>query len=270
MTALAGSFNEEAAGTPASGLPKQEFFAAIRANDLPAVQGILKKHPGAIDWRYETTEFTTFEDGYGLHISAAEGFTGITKALLDAGANPDAGDGYGQTSLCLAVEGAKVQDVRLLLQHKANPNFRLFDGRRPFIIAARVCSVPVMRLLAKAGADVHACLDGGENALMRALEDDAVNKKVLRFLLNRKVDGTQKGGTMNRNAAEHARALNKHELAQFIEEYPAERDRKDKERREGRGKRLADSLTGGTGAKVEIKSPLRLKMRAPVLNFTYI
>jgi ankyrin repeat protein len=127
----------------------------------------------------------------------------VAAALLQMGANPNAADGAGRTPLFAAVDMHKLEwlfsrptpkasgkldsadVVKLLLDKGANPNARLTrrvpslqhdsaenanltSGATPFIKAASVSDVPMMRLLVEHGADPNLTNDGNTTPLMAA------------------------------------------------------------------------------------------------------
>ena len=125
-----------------------------------------------------------------LAMAAVRGFTEFGTVLLERGANPDAGGG-GFTALHAAVLRGDVKMVDVLLAHRASVNARLtkgtflkrgsreyaFDkflvGATPFLIAARLGDLALMRRLADAGADVSIRLEDGRTPLMIAVQGEA-------------------------------------------------------------------------------------------------
>jgi len=125
-----------------------------------------------------------------LGMAAMRGFTELVTLLLERGANPNASGG-GFTALHAAVLRGDVKMVDVLLAHRASINVRLtkgtflkrgsreyaFDkflvGATPFLIAARLGDLGVMRRLADAGADVSIPLEDGRTPLMVAVQGEA-------------------------------------------------------------------------------------------------
>jgi ankyrin repeat protein len=99
--------------------------------------------------------------------AALYGDAGAVSRILAAGADVNAGNDNGTSALTLAVNDA--EKTRALLQAGANPNHRPDDGRTPLIIAAaRVGAAPVVKLLLDAGADPKALSAARDSALRAA------------------------------------------------------------------------------------------------------
>ena len=91
------------------------------------------------------------------------------RALLAAGAGPDAPDHKNRTALHRAAGDGDLAAVRLLLLAEANPNCRDDEGATPLHMAAWDGSPGVIRLLLNAGADPGAVDEDGITPLARAL-----------------------------------------------------------------------------------------------------
>ena len=118
-----------------------------------------------------------------LVVAAHVGQTDVAKALLDAGADPNAA-GAGYNALHLAATRGDVDLVQALLAHGADVNARQMKGSptkrvasghsmdhrtigaTPFILAARSGRLEVMKLLAAKGADLSLQTQDGRNALV--------------------------------------------------------------------------------------------------------
>jgi ankyrin repeat protein len=95
----------------------------------------------------------------------------VALALLDRKATVAAADSFGRTALHFAVETNKRRLAEQLIARGADPNARMrrglpyrrgdyvtragYGGATPFWFAARAVNVPLMRILALAGADVN-------------------------------------------------------------------------------------------------------------------
>ena len=124
-----------------------------------------------------------------LAMAAHRGFTPLVAMLLERGADPDAAGG-GYTALHSAVLRGDGKMVDVLLANRASLNVRLtkgtflkrgsrefaFDkflvGATPFLIAARLGDLGLMRRLAEAGADTSIGLDDGRTPLMVAAQGE--------------------------------------------------------------------------------------------------
>ena len=120
-----------------------------------------------------------------LMYAAAIGSLESMRLLLDAGADPNAGNDFTATPLMwCAGDAAK---VRLLLSKGASVNARSSLGRTPLLIAAaQDGSVEVVRLLIEKGADINARDKGGSSVLAQAA--GANNVEVARLLIARKAE----------------------------------------------------------------------------------
>ena len=130
-----------------------------------------------------------------LVMAAHAGFGTLVNLLLDSGANPNAA-GAGYTALHSAVLRGDQEMVKSLLAHRADLNVRLakgtflkrgsrefaFDkfliGGTPFLLAARLGDVELMRLLATAGADLSIALDDGRTPLIVAAQGETTGARM--------------------------------------------------------------------------------------------
>jgi ankyrin repeat protein len=124
-----------------------------------------------------------------LLLAAASGHEDMGIFLLEHGANPNAADQkIGMTPLHALLWRRLDSHTRLakaLLAHGANPNARLtkapagmagengpnlslWNGATPFVMAARVADVEMMKILADGGADPSITTANGTSALMAA------------------------------------------------------------------------------------------------------
>eukprot|EP01045_Picozoa_sp_COSAG04_P000282 COSAG04_NODE_6_length_47123_cov_87.347482_5_plen_1442_part_00 len=74
------------------------------------------------------------------------------------------GEVFQLTALCEAILNGQVVAVQLLLDRGANPNLPISDGATPLMHAAAVGSLPIMRLLLEAKAEVDAASPLGSTA----------------------------------------------------------------------------------------------------------
>lgn len=135
------------------------FYAAIRANDLPRLQAMLKSGANANvpDPRGGATP---------LMNAAAVGSVEAMKLLLDQGAGVNLTSTTGATALMWAV--TEIDKVRLLLARGADAKAASQRGRTALFIAARSDqSVEIAKLLIAAGADVKA-VDGAKMTVLHA------------------------------------------------------------------------------------------------------
>src|SRR5204863_1006326 len=122
--------------------PADAFYAAIRANDLARLNGLLAQ--GA-DVNVKDPQGIT-----PLMFAAWVGSVESMKTLLDRGADPNVTSSTGATALMLAV--TELPKVQLLIARKADVNIATARGRTALILAAMSDrSADIVRALIAAG-----------------------------------------------------------------------------------------------------------------------
>lgn len=109
------------------------IHVAARTGSAADVQAILKVEPKAREARTD----------YGstpLHMAAMNPDVSALKALIAAGADPNARDSEGQTPLHMAAYASRPEHARLLLEAGADPRARTTAGRDPTSMARKVMS----------------------------------------------------------------------------------------------------------------------------------
>jgi len=110
-----------------------------------------------------------------LMAAARTGAVEAMIALLDAGADPDARDGFNHwTPLLHAIHKRQAGAVGLLLERGADPNART-ESLPPLIMAAADRDATIVRLLLAHGADARARGAGGATALSQAVSGGALS-----------------------------------------------------------------------------------------------
>jgi ankyrin repeat protein len=162
--------------TVALAQPADQFYAAIRNNDLAALRALVKTHGvNLADSRGQTP----------LMFAAAFGSLESFRFLLASGADAGAASDFGVTPLHWAAGDAK--KAQLLLSKKVDVNAKSQIGRTPLIVAAsnNGASAIVGGMLAK-GADVNAADSSGITALQAAASCSDLDS--VRVLLNHGAD----------------------------------------------------------------------------------
>ena len=227
----------------------------------------------------------------------------LAKVLLDKGADPNVPDSTGMTALYAAVDmrapanmltrpEPKLRDkldalslVKVLLEHKADPNRRLkkpiigrhqnlvgdaslAEGATALARAAKASDVPVMRLLLDGGADATLTLKDRTTTAMIAASGNPESSALdaVRMLVEHGVDVnafSANGQTILHNAA--GRGANS--IVQYVAEKGARLDRRDKQNRTaldvalglGGGGRRGGGAARGRGAQVNEKTAALLR-----------
>lgn len=132
----------------------------------------------------------------------------LAKKLLRQGKAVNIYNESGETALYYALRSRQPDMVRLLLEHGANPNQKLFNDSRPVHVAARSSresGLKKIKYLAKAGADLDYENGAGRTPLDVAQNYD--NKKIASYLIERT------RGRKSESESEQFRAL--HEAAEI-------------------------------------------------------
>jgi ankyrin repeat protein len=149
----------------------ESFYAAIRANDLPRLDGMLAAgaNVNAKDERGITP----------LMYTAWVGSVDAMRRLLDRGADPNLSNSSGSTALMLSA--TEIVKLRLLKDRGARVNAASARGRTALFLAAMSDrSADIVRLLISAGADVSV-VDGMKMTVLHAaaLGNDAETVRLL-------------------------------------------------------------------------------------------
>ena len=181
---------------PASGAEtvSDKFYAAIRSNNLAALETLVKTGGGA--------NLKDDHDVTALMYAAAAGSLEAMKILIAAGADVNAQNAFGSTALMWSVtDEAK---VRLLVEHGARVNVASKQGRTPLLLAAASDhSAAIVRFLLARGADAKA-VDRMKNTALLVASFNAGDLETLRILTGAGADvnaGDFAGNTALMNAA---------------------------------------------------------------------
>jgi ankyrin repeat protein len=168
VAVLAATLGATAASQDSAG---DAFYAAIRANDLPRLNGMLTAGANV-----------NLKDERGitpLMYAAWVGSVDAMTQLLDHGADPNLSNSSGSTALMLSA--TELSKIRLLKNRGARVNVVSARGRTPLFLAAMSDrSADIARLLIAAGADVKV-VDGMKMTVLHAaaLGNDAETVRLL-------------------------------------------------------------------------------------------
>jgi ankyrin repeat protein len=146
------------------------YYQAIRTNDLPALQALIKS--GGV--QQKDARGTT-----PLHFAAAYGSAEAVRVLLAAGADPNTRNAFEATPLMWSA--TELEKVRMLVAQGADVNAKSKMGRTAvWIAAANDGSSAVVKFLLEHGAklngtEILAATAANDNATIRLLLDKGAN-----------------------------------------------------------------------------------------------
>lgn len=166
------------AATPVTAGPvsntANDLIKAVQADDLPAVDSMLKK--GA-DANSKEANGTT-----ALHWAAYRHNSAMVKRLLAAGAKPNVTNEFGSNPMLEAAITGDAATIDALLKGGADPDSPNADGQTALMEVARTGNIEAAKALLKAGAHVNAVETfGGQTALMWAAAQSQPD--MIRYLL---------------------------------------------------------------------------------------
>jgi ankyrin repeat protein len=163
----------------------EAFEQAIQKGDAGAVRALIAK---GVNVNEKGRDNTTLLQAAFRQLRTTPGELDTLRALMRAGADPNAGSGEVPLTMAIQLSGKTgPEPVKLLLDAKANPNAKTEFGE-PVWFQAVGATAPgeVLALLLEHGADPHAAGRNGNNALATAAA--AQNWKALLTLLREGVD----------------------------------------------------------------------------------
>jgi ankyrin repeat protein len=143
------------------------LLAAVASGKVDAVKSLLAKGANVdeADGDGTTPLMLASEGNANLPDSVP-----IVEALLTAGAHVDSVDARGRSSLYRASGAGKMDAMRLLVDHQANPNLRASDFSTPLLAAVSHGRLDAAQLLIDRGADVNLGDSNNTTPLMAAAQ----------------------------------------------------------------------------------------------------
>jgi len=120
--------------------------------------------------------------GECLLVAAASHHIDICKLLIEKGANEEANDSRGWTSLFYAVLSRQIETVQLLCDYGANVNARDENGQTPLYYAAG--NLPIVKELIERNADINARNRFGNTALGVAMHFEK-DPEMINYLISK-------------------------------------------------------------------------------------
>lgn len=129
-----------------------------------------------------------------LFLSVKSSHPAITKALLNAGADPTMEDENGDPVMVYAADPGREEHARLLIQHGTSIDSKNSEGITALLRGAYYEKGPDVQVKIDLGANLNLTDPNGRTALMRASE--AVNLEAIKVLINAgaKLDISNKAG----------------------------------------------------------------------------
>lgn len=98
------------------------------------------------------------EENFGetpLHKASYNNDVSLIRFLLSKGADPNLSDERGETPLITAVYGLSLESVSALLGAKADPYLETTSGINAAVLAADLCSLPILKILRNYNVDLN-------------------------------------------------------------------------------------------------------------------
>ena len=152
-----------------------DFYHALLMQDVPKIKELIAK--GA--------DVNHKENGRPMLVWAAQSANvELVQALLDGKADVNAPDeGIGHSPLMRAVETQNVDIVKVLLKAKADPNAKAANGESVIGMAVRSGKADLVEAVIQGGADVKVLTADGESpVLLAAMDNLETSAPIIRIL----------------------------------------------------------------------------------------
>ena len=184
--------------------PEPTLLAAAGSGDAAAVQRLLASPTKPL---LDEPARTGMDVGLNaLQLAASRGHSGIVRALIQAGAAPEARTADGWTPLMFAARAGSAETVSDIANAGAAVDAKNKAGETALIVAAKAGKAEAVRVLFNAGASVNAADEQGNTALAAAVSLPG-RAEVVQLLLEANADPDipdGSGATALMKAAERA------------------------------------------------------------------
>lgn len=144
-----------------NGSTEAPLVEAAKAGDAARVRALVESDPSIVD--------QAGPDGStALHWAVNQDDAAMTRALLDADADPRIRNRYGFPAISLAAMNGNARVLKLLIDAGADPRATVPGGESAIMTAARTGDPDAIRVLLAAGGDPNLVNDAGQSALMWA------------------------------------------------------------------------------------------------------
>ena len=118
-----------------------------------------------------------------LWFACADGHESIVKILLDAGADPNITDKYGDSCLHAAIHGlCSTKVIQEIHDHGAQVNAVNNDGATPLLLACSTAQEEAVKLLLRAKADPNIAYADGDTSLHASIAADCNKETILELI----------------------------------------------------------------------------------------
>ena len=150
--------------------PSDLFGKSKKGNDNTELMKTIKQElKNKEDYKPELTVLEKYKLGIELLLSLSVREFEKAKELIKMGANVNAKDEEGNTSIMFAAQNAPIEILKFLIENDAKINIRNHEGKTPLILAATFNKKEILEFLINNGAQVDETDYAGETPLMYAV-----------------------------------------------------------------------------------------------------